>query len=139
MKFNMDYLKGLVNQVKAKGSEYTGVAADKAKEAARIAKLTMELNGEKEALKKAYLELGKACFEEKAMAADGVLGQLFGDVEAVKGRVEALQQELDALRKGIKGEAADFEETVAETEPEVEVEITQEPEAEEKEAQEPEE
>ena len=61
MKFNMDYLKGLLDQVKVKGSEYTGVAADKAKDAARIAKLSMDLNTEKDNLKKAYLELGKAC------------------------------------------------------------------------------
>ena len=129
MKFSMDSLKGLVDQVKAKGTEYGGAAADKAKDAAKLAKLAVELNSEKEALKKAYLELGKACYEEKAVAAEGVLGQLFGEVDVVKERIDALQQEIDELRKAVKGETGGFEETVAESEPEVEVEITQEPEA----------
>lgn len=133
MEFKFDQLKGLVDQVKAKGTEFAGTAADKAKDAAALAKLTLELNNEKESLKKAYLELGKAAYEEK-IAAEGVLGQLFGEVDAVKIRIEAMEQELEALKKGFKG--ADFEATVAESEPEVEVEITEEPAAQEPKAEE---
>ena len=104
MEFKFDQLKGLVDQFKTKGAEYAGAAADKAKDAAQLAKLTVELNTEKEALKKAYLELGKAVFEEKAVAAEGVLGQLFGDVEAAKGRIDSLQREIEGLREGFKAE-----------------------------------
>lgn len=128
MKFNMDSLKGLVEQVKNKGTEYAGAAADKAKDAAALAKLKVELSGEKEALRKAYLELGKTCYEEKAVAPEGVLGQLMGEVESARGRIDALQKEIEALMGNGKDPSEDFEQTVAQSEPDIEVEITQEPE-----------
>ena len=128
MEFNLDKVKGFLGQLKDKGSEVAGTAAGKAKDAARIAKLTVDLNTEKEALKKAYLELGKAYFEGKHDDAEGILGQLVGEAEAVKGRLEALQKEIDELKDSFKAEdPASFEDVVAAAEEkDVEVEIVEE-------------
>ena len=125
MEFNLDKVKGLLGQLKDKGSEVAGTAAGKAKDAARLAKLTVDINSEKEALKKAYLELGKAYFEGKHDDADGVLAQLVGEAEAVKGRLDALQKEIEELKETFKPEeAASFEDVVsAAEEKDVEVEI----------------
>ena len=88
----------------------------------------MDMNAEKEALKKAYLELGKAFYEGKHDA-EGLLGQLVGEADAVKGRLDALQKEIDELKGSFKAEEpASFEDVVAAAEEEdVEVEIVEEP------------
>lgn len=129
MEFNLDKVKNFLGQLKDKGTEVAGTAADKAKDAARLAKLTMDVNAEKEALKKAYLELGKAFYEGKHDEAEGLLGQLVGEADAVKGRLDALQKEIDELKGSFKAEEpASFEDVVAAAEEEdVEVEIVEEP------------
>ena len=132
MSFNLDQVKGLWNVVREKGIEYAGVAADKTKEAARVAKLTMELTGEKETLKKAYCELGKAYYEEHHAEAEGLFAQLCGEVDAVSARVNAMQAELDELKSGFaaRGEAADFETVVSQAEdPDITVEVIEETES----------
>ena len=138
MEFNLDKVKGFLGQLKEKGTEVAGTAADKAKDAAKLAKLTVDLNTEKEALKKAYLELGKAYFESKHDEAEGLLGQLAGEAEAAKARLEALQKEIEELKGSFKAEEpASFEEVVsAAEEKDVEVEIVEEPAAEEDPAEE---
>ena len=129
MEFNLDKVKGFLGQLKDKAPEVAGTAVDKAKDAAKLAKLTMDMNTEKEALKKAYLELGKAYFEGKHDEAEGLLGQLVGEAEAVKGRLDALQKEIEELKNSFKAEEpASFEDVVAAAEEEdVEVEIVEEP------------
>ena len=62
MAFNFNQFKDLFSTIKEKGAQVAGVAADKTKDAARIAKLTMDLNTEKGSLEKAFLELGKAYY-----------------------------------------------------------------------------
>ena len=52
MKFNFDQIKGVFSGLKDKGTEYAGLAVDKTRDAARLAKATVELNSEKETLKK---------------------------------------------------------------------------------------
>ena len=129
MEFNLDKVKGFLGQLKDKAPEVAGTAVDKAKDAAKLAKLTMDMNTEKEALKRAYLELGKAYFEGKHDEAEGLLGQLVGEAEAVKGRLDALQKEIEELKNSFKAEEpASFEDVVAAAEEEdVEVEIVEEP------------
>ena len=51
MEFNLDKVKGFLGQLKDKAPEVAGTAVDKAKDAAKLAKLTMDMNTEKEALK----------------------------------------------------------------------------------------
>ena len=76
MAFNFGKVKELFSTIKEKGTAAASVAADKTKDAARMAKLTMELNSEKENLKKAYLELGKAFYEEHRGSTEGLAAQL---------------------------------------------------------------
>ena len=59
MTFNFDKFKGVIDRVKNKGTEYAGLAVDKTKDAARLARLSVDLGSEKEALKRAFLELGR--------------------------------------------------------------------------------
>ena len=129
MEFNLEKVKGFLGQLRDKAPEVAGTAVDKAKDAAKLAKLTMDMNAEKEALKKAYLELGKAYFEGKHDDAEGLLGQLVGEADAVKGRLDALQKEIEELKNSFKAEEpASFEDVVASAEEEdVEVEIVEEP------------
>ena len=125
----LDQIKGLFNSLKEKGAEYAGIAADKTKDAARIAKLTMEMNTEKENLKKAYLELGKTYFEENRASAEGLFAQLCEEVAAVSGRIDGIQAELDGLKDSFKtAPDASFEKVVsADEEADITVEVTEEP------------
>ena len=130
MAFNLDNVKNLFNSLKEKGTEVASAAADKTKDAARIAKLTVDLGTEKENLKKSFLELGKAYFEENKDTAEGLFAQLCDEVAAINSRVEALQNELDTLKNGFKApEDPDFESVVSagEEEADITVEVTEEP------------
>lgn len=131
MKFNLDSVKSAISSLKDKGAEVAGVAADKTKDAARIARLTVQLGAEKENLKKAYTELGKAYFEENKDCAEGLFAQLCEEVTAVNDRIAAMRSELDSLKGGLKtAEAPDFEQVVAEAEGEADditVEIVETP------------
>ena len=117
MAFNLDSIKEAISGLKARGTEYAGNAMDKTKDAARIAKLTLSLGTEKESLKKAYLELGKAYYEEHHGDAEGLYAQLVEEVDAVNKRIEEMQTEIDTLKASLKpAEDANFEEVVAQDE-----------------------
>ena len=130
MAFNLDQVKNLFTSLKEKGTEYASVAADKTRDAARIAKLSVDLNTEKDNLKKAYLELGKAYFEENKDKAEGLFAQLCEEISAVNARIDDMQKELEGLKGSFKAaEAPDFEEVVAseEEEADITVEVVEEP------------
>ena len=130
MAFNLENVKNLFNTLKEKGTEVASVAADKTKDAARIARLTVDMGTEKENLKKAYLELGKAFYEEKKDFAEGLFAQLCEEVTAVTARIGAMQREIDGLKDGFKpAPEPDFEEVVAsaEDEADITVEIIEDP------------
>ena len=117
---DIDQIKNILNAAAEKGREYAGVAVEKTKAAGRLAKLTMELAGEKESLKKAYVELGKAYYEENHTTAEGLFAQLCEEVDAVNGRIKTMQAEVDAMKASFGGTAAcedaDFEDVVAQDE-----------------------
>ena len=118
MAFNFNQFKDLFSTIKEKGAQVAGVAADKTKDAARIAKLTMDLNTEKGSLEKAFLELGKAYYEESKDSAQGLAAQLCAEIGAINGRIESIQGELDSLKDSFKpAEEPDFEEVVSAEEP----------------------
>ena len=128
MKFNFDQIKGVFSGLKDKGTEYAGPAVDKTRDAARLAKATMELNAEKETLKKTFAELGETYYEEFRGSAEGLYAQLCEEADAVRERINALQNEIDTLKGSFKPEETpDFEDVVAASEePDIEVEITEE-------------
>ena len=123
----MDQMKDLFSSLKERGTEVAATAADKTKDAARIAKLTMDLGSEKENLKKAYLELGKAYYEEHKDTAEGLYAQLCEEITAAADRVDGIQNELDSLKEGFRPAAQpDFEEVVSGEEADITVEIVEE-------------
>lgn len=126
MAFNLDSITEIINTLRDRGTEYAGIAMDKTKDAARIAKLTVSLGSEKEALKKAYLELGKAYYEEHHDSAEGLYAQLVEEVDAVNKRIEEMQEEIASLKESLHpAEDASFEEVVAKDEDsDITVEIT---------------
>lgn len=127
MNFNLDSLMDTITNLRERGAEYANVAMDKTRDAARLAKLTVALTGEKDALKKAYIELGKAYYEEHHSDAEGLYAQLVEEVDAVNARIEEMQAEIDSLKGSFHGsEDASFEDVVAQDEgdEDISVEIT---------------
>ena len=134
MNFNLDSLMDTITNLRERGAEYANVAMDKTRDAARLAKLTVALTSEKDALKKAYIELGKAYYEEHHSDAEGLYAQLVEEVDAVNARIEEMQSEIDSLRGSFHAsEDASFEDVVAQDEGDedisVEITIEEEPEA----------
>lgn len=98
--------------------ELAGKAADKAKSAARIAKLSMEINAEKDTIKKAYLEIGKLYYEMHRDNPDGFFAQLCDEITVANAEIEAKEAEIAELKEGGAGAAEDED---------IEVEVTEEP------------
>lgn len=94
--------------------------ANRAKAYARIAKLTLELNGENEELKKVYTEIGRLYYEQAKDAPEGFFASLFSQVDEITGKIVAKQEEIDSLKaeasENVDDVQVEFEEVVAETE-----------------------
>ena len=128
MAFNLEQVKNLFFSLKEKGTAAATAAADKTKDAARIAKLTVDLNTEKGNLEKAYLELGKAFYEESKDSAEGLIAQLCAEVGSVAEKIKTMQTELEELKGSFKApEEPDFDAVVDEAVPDITVEVTEEP------------
>lgn len=127
MNLHLDSIKDTLTNLRERGAEYAGVAMDKTKDAARLARLTVEQTGEKDALKKAYIELGKAYYEEHHDDADGLYAQLVEEVDAVSARIAELQEEIELLKGSFRADGnASFEDIVSQDEEneDISVEIT---------------
>ncbi len=94
-------LSSVLGTVSEKGKEYAGVAMDKTKAAGRLAHLSLELTSEKEALRKAYAEIGQAYYEGHRESAEGVFVQLCEEVDTVKARVSAMEAEIAELKSSL--------------------------------------
>lgn len=94
-------------------------AADKAKVGARIAKLTMEIAGENDSLKKTYIEIGKLYYDTHKEEPEGFFIQLCEEVALAQKNIAEKEAEIEAL-KASGDECVDveveFEEIVAEEE-----------------------
>ena len=134
MNFNFDSLMDTITNLRERGAEYANAAMDKTKDAARLAKLTIALTSEKDALRKAYIELGKAYYEEHHNDAEGLYAQLVEEVDAVNARIEEMQSEIDSLKGSFHAsDDAGFENVVAQDEGDggdisVEITVEEEPE-----------
>ena len=112
----------LVN--KARGAmENSGVAevyqkgAGRAKSYARIARRTLDLNGQAEELRKVYTEIGKLYFEQAKDKPEGFFAPLFAQAGSLLQELQSKETELAALKDSLKAEEA---------EKDIEVEITEE-------------
>lgn len=118
-----------------KAKDLAGVAAAKTKQVSRIAKLNMDISGQKETIKKAYTELGKLYYETHHDAPDGPFAQACQEIDLAQAAIAAMEEELAGLKAAMSEEEscqeADFEsvvdETAAEADVEVEIEVVEEP------------
>lgn len=76
-------------------------AGDKAKSLGRIAKLTVELNSERENAKKAYAEIGKLYYETYRNAPGEFFIQLCDEVTLVNQNISRMEDELAALKASV--------------------------------------
>ena len=83
--------------------------ASRAKSYGRIAKLTLELNGDSEELKRVYTEIGRLCFEQERGKAEGFYVPLFAQAEEIAGRIAAKEQEIQAMKAEYDAETAGSE------------------------------
>ncbi len=97
------------------GKGIANKAADKAKSGARIAKLTVEIAGEKENMKKAYMEIGKLYYDTHKDDPEGFFIQLCDEVSLAQRSIAEKEAEIDSLKLSEDddaGEAEEFEKLV---------------------------
>ena len=101
--------QGGVREIYSKGAE-------RAKSYARAAKLSLEINGESEELRKVYAEIGKLCFEQNETAPGPLYAGLFAQAQELRERLRSKEAEIRAMRE-------EFEAAQAEKSGEIEVEL----------------
>ncbi len=108
-------IKNLAGKVKdvAESSTVRGLyehGAERAKSYGAIAKLTLEISGDTEELKRAYTEIGKLYFEENRENPDGFYQALFANVEEINARIHANEDAINEIKAQIEAEnAADID------------------------------
>ena len=128
-----DIITGTLNNIvgKVKEAANTGAVRDiyeqgasRAKSYGRIAKLTLEVNGESEELKRIYTEIGKLYFEQAKDAPEGFFAPLFAQAEEIRQRIQLKEAEIEAMKAefgseddaDIDVEIGEFEDVVDATE-----------------------
>ena len=102
--------------------DFAAQIGDKAKGMARIAKLTIEINNEKETIKKAYSEIGKLYYETHRDNPEGFFTQLCEEITLAGSGITDREDEIAAIKAEMKekGEGdpieVEFEEVVSEAE-----------------------
>ena len=72
--------------------------ANRVKSYGRIAKLSLEMNGDYEELKRVYTEIGKLCYDQFKDAPEGFFAPLFAQVEEISARIERSEAEIEAMK-----------------------------------------
>ena len=75
----------------------------RAKYAGRMAKLTMALSAERDAIRSTLLEIGRLYYDTHCDDSDPLLSQLCAEVREADRRVSEMQDEMDALRDAMRG------------------------------------
>lgn len=91
---------GTVREAYARGTERT-------KTYARIAKMTLELNGENEELRKIYTEIGKLYFEQAEGKAEGFFAPLFAQASETLEKIRSIEEEVRSLRDSVMPDGAE--------------------------------
>ncbi len=117
-----EFLGSLVNKARDV-MDSSGVAevyqkgAARTKAYSRIARLTLDLNGQADELRKVYTEIGKLYYEQAAQAPEGCFAPLFAQAGKILEDLKAKEAELKELKESLQPEKE---------EKDIEVEITQE-------------
>ncbi len=91
---------GAVRDAYARGTERT-------KAYARMAKLSLELKGENEELRKIYTEIGKLYYEQTGGSAEGFFAPLFAQAAETAEKIRAIGDEIRLLRDQVAPEDAE--------------------------------
>lgn len=108
-------IKSLAGKVKdvAESNTVRGLyehGAERAKAYGAIAKLSLEISGDTEELKRAYTEIGKLYFEENRENPEGFYQALFANVEEINARIHANEDAINEIKAQIEAEdAADID------------------------------
>lgn len=114
-------LRGTFDTVADKTRDIAEKTSDKAKGFARIAKLSMEINGERDAIKKAYIEIGKLYYDTHKDDPDGFFSQLCEEVNVAMTSIEEKEAEIASIKKEYDAEEdfeVEFEEVIMDDEEE---------------------
>lgn len=145
-----DIITGTLNNIagKVKEAAESGAIMDiyehgasRAKSYGQIAKLSLEINGDSEELKKVYAEIGRLYYDQAKEAPEGYFAPLFEQAGTLIAGINDKQAQIQAMKEEFEAENApavdaDFESVVDETEddgtgadPEdgIEIEIIEEP------------
>lgn len=122
-------IKNLAGKVKdvAESGTVRGIyeqGAERAKAYGTIAKLTLEVNGDAEELKRVYTEIGKLYFEQNRENPEGFFTSLFSQVEEINARIHEKEDTINELKARLEADKAadidveigDFEDIVDGTE-----------------------
>ena len=91
---------GGVREIYARGAE-------RAKSYAHAAKLSLQINGESEELRKVYTEIGKLFFEQNEAAPGALYEGLFARANELRAALRGKEEEIRALREGFEAERAE--------------------------------
>ena len=94
-------LKSTFNEVAGKAKIFVSSAGDKAKSLSRIAKLSMDLNGEKESKKKVFIEIGKLYCETNQGNPGDFFVQLFDEIKLADEHIAEMEAELAELKASV--------------------------------------
>ena len=92
----VDKVKEVANSDKVRNIYEQGTS--KAKSYGRIAKLSLELNGDSEELKRIYTEIGKLYYEQAKDAPEGFFAPLFAQAAELNERIAAKAEEIEVLK-----------------------------------------
>ncbi len=128
-----DILSGTLGKLAEKAREAAGNSGvldvyaqgtSRAKAFGQMAKLSLELNGEHEELKRIYTEIGRLYFEQARQNPEGFFVPLFEQAERVSGNIREKRARIDALHEtygtpeehDLDVEITDFDDVVSATE-----------------------
>ena len=102
-------LVGKVKEVAESGSvrNIYEQGSNRAKAYGRIAKLTIEMNGDNEELRRVYTEIGKLYYEQAKDAPEGFFAPLFTQAEQITAQILAREDEINTLKASFDGSAED--------------------------------
>lgn len=95
-----DTVLSTLGNVAGKAMDIAGKTKDTAKGMARIAKLSMDVNNEKAAVDKAYIEIGKLYYETRKDDPDGFFVQLCDEITLARENIDKLNEEIAAIKAG---------------------------------------
>lgn len=94
-------LRSTFSGVADKAKVFVSSAGDKAKALSRIAKLTMDVNAEKESKKKVFIEIGKLYYETNQGNPGDFFVQLFDEIHLADEHIATMESELSELKSSI--------------------------------------